>query len=75
MLSDAIIDVSEEDGTVLASPRKLRRNFYKIKPNNSLIRIQGLNTVQRDKALNKAYERLEFDLNNFYANLDDFGGI
>ena len=55
MLSDAVIDVSEEDGTVLASPQKLSNNPYKIKPNNSRIKIQGLNALQREKALNKAY--------------------
>ena len=55
MLSDAIIDVSEEDGSVLASPQKLSSNPYKIKPNNSFIRIQGLDALQREKALNIAY--------------------
>ena len=55
MLSDAVIDVYEEDGSVLASPQKLSTNPYKIKPNNSRIKIQGLNALQREKALNKAY--------------------
>ena len=55
MLSDAVIDVCEEDGSVLASPQKLSNNPYKIKPNNSLIKIQGLDALQREKALNIAY--------------------
>ena len=48
MLSDVVIDVSDEDGSVLASPRKFRENHRKLKPDFSLIRIQGLDDKKRD---------------------------
>ena len=37
MLSDAVIDVSDEDGSVLASPKKFRETHRKLKPDFSLI--------------------------------------
>ena len=48
MLSDAVIDICDEDGTVLASPKKFRDNHKSVKPDFSLIRIQGLDAKQRD---------------------------
>ena len=48
MLSDAVIDMCDEDGSVLASPTKLRENYNLLKPDFSLIRIQGLDAKKRD---------------------------
>ena len=39
MLSDAIIDVSDDDGSVLASPRQFSELHNKLKADFSLIRI------------------------------------
>ena len=37
MLSDVVIDVSDEDGSVLASPRKYKETHRKLKPDFSHI--------------------------------------
>ena len=74
MLTDAVIDVSEEDGSILVSPVKLINQYINLKPSSSLIRVQGLDSSQRTKALNRAYMRLDYDLDIPQTGKDDENG-
>ena len=69
-LSNAVIDVSEEDGSVLASPQTLSNNFYNLIPNYNLIRIQCLDANQRHIAMSRARERLDLDMNAGQQGID-----
>ena len=70
-LTDAVIDVSEEDGSVLVSPQKLSGNYYNLVPDYNLIRIQCLDANQRNIALNRARERLDIDMNTGRQGIDN----